>query len=70
MRVLVNNDIIEVACSGCKSVLGVEVDDVMENDMSGRIWVNCMVCGVSIDVPLENIPKHWLCQIFEDDVHG
>lgn len=70
MRVLKNNDIIQVTCPGCRSELGVEITDVHVNEMchhgTGQ-WVCCSQCGTTIDIPFADIPSHWRATLFADD---
>lgn len=71
MRVITNNDVIEVTCSRCGSELAAEIHDIQHTDIGhGRAemqWVNCCVCGREVCVPLKQIPVHWRSYIFADD---
>jgi len=74
VRVIENNDVIEVTCSRCGSKLVVECEDVQTTDIghghSHMQWANCCQCGKEIGIPLEKIPSHWRAYLFVDDIHG
>ena len=68
MRIVENNDVIELTCQGCGSVLESECDDVETCDIghghASEFWVHCAVCGKEIAFPRDSIPNRWLSDIF------
>jgi len=71
MRVLRNNDTIRVTCTGCKSVLAVECDDVKTSDIghghASEFWARCAVCGKEICLSREQIPTRWISAILANN---
>lgn len=70
MRVLENNNYIEVSCPHCKSKLGVHVGDIRHNEIAHRcpaFEVACGACGRSVGLKREQIPANWISTIIPDD---
>ncbi len=65
MRVIENNDFIEVTCPHCKSKLAVHCEDIIDNDV-GPLTIKCGVCGRTIETNAGQIPNHWKSIIFKD----
>jgi len=65
MRILENNDIIEIRCPGCISLLGVEKEDI--TDVFGHgTYIHCIACGKRIDLSSSDIPKRWWPDVYSD----
>ena len=71
MRVIRNNDTIKLICSGCKSVLAVECQDVETSDIghghAHEFWVRCAVCGKENGLTRDDLPNWWLGAIFSNN---
>lgn len=62
MRVIRNNDEIEIKCHNCKSVLGVVAEDISDVEFVGTT-AKCPVCGVEMKIAMKHIPKRWHSKI-------
>ena len=71
MRVIQNNDVIEITCSGCKSRLAINSDDVQTSDIghghSHEFWINCSVCGKENGFSRNVFPNRWLPIIIKNN---
>lgn len=71
MRVLENNDTVELVCTGCETVLAVECDDVKTDDIChGRpaeFWVHCPQCETCLGLSRRDFPNHWLYRIMNNN---
>lgn len=66
MRVLANNDYVEVVCPHCKSKLGAHKGDVRENGNTHAqtdFELTCGVCGKTVEIPNSVIPNSWAISI-------
>ena len=66
MRIILNNNTIEVTCQHCKSVLAVCVGDIKDT-MGVGTHVVCAACQTIVPVPAGKIPKHWRNELDWDD---
>jgi hypothetical protein len=70
MKVLDNNNYIEVGCPHCKSKLGVHVGDIRYNEMGhhGSVFkITCEACGRPVDLNQSQIPASWISTIVPDE---
>ena len=70
MKVLENNDTIEVECPHCKSKLGIHVGDVRYNEIahhSSTFEVSCGACGRPAGIKQEQLPARWVSTIVPKD---
>ena len=66
MRIVVNNNTVEVTCQHCKSVLAICVTDIRDT-MELVTYVVCAACNTVVPVPLSKIPKHWRGELDWDE---
>jgi RNase P subunit RPR2 len=66
MRIVINNNTIEVTCQRCKSVLAVTVGDIKDK-MGLGTHVVCAACNTIVPVPVGKIPRHWREQLDWDE---
>ncbi len=71
MRVLENNNYIEIICVRCGSKLAVNVEDIKYHEIhhhcSAEFYVCCGACGRRTGVDSSRIPKTWIRKIISDD---
>ena len=70
MKVIQNNDTIEVTCPGCKSVLGVGVDDIRYIEMAhhgSQFQSSCVLCGHNLDISSGKVPRRWYALLGVED---
>lgn len=73
MKVLENNNFIEVVCGFCHSKLGVYVEDIRYNDIAHNcppFEATCGACGRATEVKEALIPRAWMPAIVQEDIHG
>jgi RNase P subunit RPR2 len=64
MRILQNNDYIQVRCPKCNSLLGVNAGDLSPGGHTGQeIMCTCAACRWHIQIPFASIPKRWVTQL-------
>jgi len=70
MKVLDNNNYIEVVCQHCRSKLGVHLEDIRYNEIPhncAEFEVTCGACGHSVGITGTLIPAMWMRSIVPDD---
>ena len=67
MRVLQNNDYIEMECPKCKSDLAVFAKDIRCPELHGGPSVICCVCSRVIPMRFSDIPKRWMPIVYPYD---
>jgi hypothetical protein len=67
MRVLKNNDYLEIECPHCKSELAVFAKDIRCPEIHGGPSVICCVCRHSIPIKFSRIPNAWMSIVYPYD---
>ena len=65
MKVITNNDYIQIECPHCGSTLGIYRSDIHVVEMCSD-YVICDVCGGSFNIPSSKIPSHWRYELYKD----
>jgi len=71
MKVIDNNNYIEVICPHCNSKLGVHKEDIRYNEIPHRcseFEVECGACGNTVGIEPEKVPSSWKDDIIPNDV--
>jgi len=71
MRILENNNFIEVVCTHCHSKLGVHAKDIRSNDIIHNCTpfeTTCEACGRTTEVNEAIIPRAWIHIIVPEDI--
>lgn len=69
MKVLENNNFIEVTCSHCHSKLGVHLADIRYHEIAHRtppFTASCGACGGTVGVPEASIPRSWVAALVDE----
>jgi len=67
MRIIKNNNSIEITCKYCDSILAITKEDILDYEISG-IHVECAACGRLTQILTSSIPKDWWNDIKEGEI--
>ena len=70
MIVIENNNYISVECPGCKSKLGIHLEDIRYNEIThncSSFEATCCACGNRIAINESLIPRNWIITLVPND---
>jgi sialic acid synthase SpsE len=70
MKILDNNNYIEVTCTHCNSKLGVHKEDIRYNEIPhncSEFEAICGACGGTVGIETGEIPPSWIDDIVPND---
>lgn len=70
MKIIHNNNYIEVECNHCRSILAVVLQDITYTEMAHHgspYTAECGACNRTLNITSKRIPKTWIAAL-DDDV--